>query len=109
MNEPASPPPPPLPEEAQPKKLEDDLGMRMLLPVGRSGYAIAAGYLGLFGLLIIPAPLALIFGILGIVDIQRSKKRGKQKFGMGRAIFGLVIGILGTGVLLILSFAAVAG
>ena len=26
-------------------------GMRMLMPVGRSGWAIAAGYAGLFGLI----------------------------------------------------------
>ena len=36
----------------------DDPAMRMLLPVGRSGWAIAAGYLGLFSFIIFPAPLA---------------------------------------------------
>jgi hypothetical protein len=69
--------------------------MRMLLPVGRSGYAIAAGYLGLFSLLILPAPLALIFGALAIRDI----KKDPSKHGMGRAIFGLVMGIVFTIVL----------
>ena len=48
--------PPPLPYGSQPPglpvptpRIGDDAGIRMLLPVGRSGWAIAAGYLGLFG------------------------------------------------------------
>ncbi|HEX8076165.1 MAG TPA: DUF4190 domain-containing protein [Chthoniobacterales bacterium] len=78
--------------------------MRLLLPVGRSGWAIAAGYLGLFGLLVVPAPLALIVSIVAILDIQRSKSSSRQKYGMGRAIFGLVVGILGTAILLFAVF-----
>ncbi len=66
--------------------------MRMILPVGRSGWAIAAGYLGLFSLLILPAPFALVTGILAVIDI----KRHPQRHGMGRAIFGIVMGLLGT-------------
>jgi predicted acyltransferase len=69
--------------------------MRMLLPVGRSGYAIAAGYLGLFSLLIVPAPFAVLFGILAIRHIRRNS----TKHGMGRAVFGVVMGVLGTAVL----------
>lgn len=76
--------------------------MRMLLPVGRSTWAIIAGYLGLFGLVIVPAPLALIASILAIRDIQKSKKTGQRKHGMGRAIFGLVVGIAGTLILIAL-------
>lgn len=76
-----------------------DLGQnavtRMLLPVGRSGLAIAAGYAGLFSLLCFPAPIALILGILAIRDIRRHP----EKHGMGRAVFGLVMGILGTAAL----------
>jgi len=70
--------------------------MRMLLPVGRSGWAIAAGYLGLFGLIIIPAPIALIVSIIAFIDIRKSKNTGKPKHGMGRAIFGLIVGTVGT-------------
>jgi hypothetical protein len=66
--------------------------MRMLLPVGRSWLAIVAGYLGLFSLICFPAPLALVFGILAIWDIRKHP----EKHGMGRAIFGLVMGALGT-------------
>jgi hypothetical protein len=72
--------------------LEDIPGMRMILPVGRSIWAIAAGYAGLFAVLCLPAPIALILGIIAIRDI----KRHPEKHGMGRAVFGLVMGILGT-------------
>jgi len=72
--------------------LKDDKAMRMILPVGRSGLAIAAGYAGLFGLLIFPAPLALLLGIAALVDLHRNP----DKHGKGRAIFGLIIGIIGS-------------
>ena len=83
----------------------DNAGVRMLLPVGRSGWAIAAGYLGLFSLILIPAPLAVIISTVAIWDIKRSKAKGKQKHGLGRAIFGLIAGIIGS-VLLIVSLIA---
>ena len=69
-----------------------DAGMRLLLPVGRSIWAIAAGYAGLFAFIFFPAPLAIILGIVAIRDI----KKHPEKHGMGRAIFGLVAGIVGT-------------
>lgn len=75
--------------------LEDDVAMRILLPIGRSGFAILAGYLGLLSPLFIFAPPALLFGILAIRDIKRNPKKG----GMGRAIFGTVMGGLFTLVL----------
>ncbi|MGB7156811.1 MAG: DUF4190 domain-containing protein, partial [Tepidisphaeraceae bacterium] len=68
-----------------------DLGMRVLLPVGRSGWAIAAGYAGLLSPLIIFAPLAILFGILAIRDMRKHPDR----HGMGRAIFALVMGTIG--------------
>lgn len=70
----------------------DDAAMRMLLPVGRSGWAIAAGYLGLFSVLGIFGPPALICGILAIRDIRQHPER----HGLGRAWFGIVMGILGS-------------
>ena len=81
-----------------PKPLGDNAGVRWALPVGRSGWAIAAGYVGLFAVLLIPAPVALILGIVAIVDIRRHPKR----HGMGRAIFGVAMGALFTLPLLIL-------
>ena len=83
------------------KPLGQQAGMRILLPVGRSGWAIAAGYLGLFGLLVLPAPLALITAIIALIDIQKSKNTTAPKHGMGRAIFGLIVGIIGTLLLLL--------
>ena len=84
---------PPLPRA---KDMGDDAGIRMLLPVGRSGWAIAAGYMGLFSVLLFPAPLALIFGILAIRNIRRSRNDAHPKHGLGRAWFGVIMGALGT-------------
>lgn len=75
----------------------EDPAIRMLLPVGRSGYAIAAGYLGLFSLLVVPAPLALLFGVIAVIHI----KRNPDKHGLGRAVFAIIMGALGSAVLLL--------
>jgi hypothetical protein len=91
--------PPALP--APPTRMGDDAGIRMLLPVGRSGWAIAAGYLGLFSLMVLPAPLALIVSLVAIRDIRKSRDTAVPKYGMGRAVFGLIMGVLGTGLVLI--------
>ena len=69
---------------------QSDAAMRILLPVNRSGYSIAAGYLGLISILLIPAPFALLFGLLGVRDI----KSNSDKHGMGRAIFGITMGAI---------------
>lgn len=82
---------------AEETRIGDDRLMRALLPVGRSGWAIAAGYLGLFSLLFIPAPLAILAGIIGIIDI----KRHPHRHGMGRCVFGIVMGVLGTALLIL--------
>jgi hypothetical protein len=71
--------------------IENDPAMRLLLPVGRSWLAIAAGYMGLFAILLIPAPFAILLGILAIRDI----KRHPDLCGTGRAIFGIIMGVLG--------------
>ncbi|MHC4085648.1 MAG: zinc ribbon domain-containing protein [Planctomycetota bacterium] len=78
----------PIPIQPQPRVIDDDPAMRMILPVGRSGLAIAAGYAGLFSILCFPAPIAIILGILAIIDI----KRHPEKHGMGRAVFALIMG-----------------
>jgi hypothetical protein len=83
-------------EEDRPRRRPPDIGedpaMRMLLPVGRSGWAIASGYLGLISVLCFPAPFALLTGILAIREMNRNPKL----HGMGRAIFGIIMGSLGT-------------
>lgn len=68
----------------------------MLIPVGRSLWAVAAGYLGLFSVLIVPAPFALLVSLVAMRKIGESRKTGKPLYGMGRAVFGLVMGALGT-------------
>ena len=73
------------------KPLGEDPGVRMLLPVGRSGWAIAAGYLGLFSVLGCFAPVSVVVSIIAMRDIRAHPER----HGMGRAVFGLVMGILG--------------
>ena len=89
-------PPTVAPPMVAPPRLEDDRVMRMLLPVGRSGLAIAAGYAGLFAVLIPLAPIALLLGILAVRDLRRHP----EKHGMGRAVFALIMGGLGTLLLL---------
>lgn len=71
---------------------EEDPALKYLIPIGRSAWAIAAGYLGLFAVLLIPAPLALGAGILALRDIGKHP----EKFGRGRAWFGIVLGLAGT-------------
>jgi hypothetical protein len=74
----------------------------MLLPVGRSGWAVAAGYLGLISVLLVPAPFALLTGILAV----REMRRNPRKHGMGRAVFGIVMGALFS-VLLVLALVGI--
>lgn len=70
---------------------------RMLLPVGRPGSAIAAGYLGLFSLL----PFVGIFAIIVGVVALRTLGRKPYLSGRGRAVFGLVMGSVTTLIYLI--------
>lgn len=95
-----SPSHPPTERPAPPPRraeIGDSLGMRVLLPVGRSVWAIAAGYMGLFAVLMVPAPVALILGIVAIVDI----KRHPERHGLGRAIFAIVMGAIFSALLLV--------
>ena len=82
----------PRPAGVPPRDIGEDPAMRMLLPVGRSVWAIAAGYAGLVSVLCFPAPIAIVLGIVAIRDI----KKHPERHGMGRAIFALVMGVLGT-------------
>ena len=63
-------------------------GLTVALPVGRSALSIAAGYLGLFSILVLPAPFAVIVGIVALIDL----KRRPHLLGRGRAVFGIVAG-----------------
>jgi hypothetical protein len=50
--------------------------------------AYIAGYLGLISFLCIPAPFALLSGILAL----RKLLRENNTYGQGRAIFGIIMG-----------------
>jgi len=64
--------------------------LKFVIPIGRSGWAIAAGYLGLLSLLPFFGILALIIGVVAVRDI----KRHPERLGLGRAWFGIVMGAL---------------
>ena len=78
---------------------EDDYdpAMKMVVPLNTSGLAIAAGYLGLVSVLCLPAPFALLLGILAL---QHLRKHPKQD-GKVRAIFGIVMGTIFSGVMVV--------
>jgi hypothetical protein len=66
-----------------------------LIPVGRTGLSIAAGYAGIVALLCFyTGPVALVLGILALRGLRGSPLRGKV-----RAWFAVVAGVLGTGLL----------
>ena len=71
-------------------------------PFGLSGFAITAFVLGLFSILVIPAPFALLFGILALKDIK--KNRGRH--GITRAWFGVVMALVS--IVMILVFVLIA-
>ena len=81
--------PPGLPP-AQSSQSEQPNGcLAMVVPIGRSGWAIAAGYFGLFSLCLgLFAPIAIFCGIRALKDI----KANPSKMGEGRAWFGIIIG-----------------
>ncbi len=63
-----------------------------LLPTGRSGWSIAAGYVALFAWLVWPlGPVALGLGVMGLRASARTGTHGR-----GRAWFGIVVGALAT-------------
>ncbi len=67
-------------------------GLEALVPVNRTGLSIAAGYLGLFAIALIPAPVALAVSIFALRELRTKPDVG----GRGRSWFGLVMGALGT-------------
>lgn len=70
-----------------------DPALGFIVPVGQSIWALLAGYMGLFSLLFCPLGfLAIIFGIVGIMDINKNPQKG----GMARCIVGIVLGAIST-------------
>ncbi len=82
----------------------NDPALMMVLPIGRSPLSIIAGYLGLFSILPIFAPIALIVSLCALNDL----KKHPGQAGRGRAIFGLVMGIVFTILLLVIVVSVIA-
>jgi uncharacterized protein DUF2510 len=76
----------------QPSQPPRDRSIEVLLPVNRTAWSIAAGYAGLFSILLVFAPLALILGVIALIDLTHKPDVG----GRGRAWFGLIAGAFGT-------------
>jgi hypothetical protein len=64
--------------------------MELLVPQNTSALSIVAGYVGLISVLCIPAPLAIILGILAL----RQFNKNPELHGRYRAIFALVMGVI---------------
>jgi hypothetical protein len=85
--------PPAFPPNAQPaavqnRPAEPNGCLALVIPIGRSGWAIGAGYLGLLSPLVIPAPFAILCGVMAIKDINKNP----EKLGLVRAWFGIIAG-----------------
>src|SRR5262249_53592077 len=80
----------PLPSPGAKKQELESLAL--VVPVNTSVWAIAAGYLGLFAVLLIFAPPALFCGIMAVLSLRRNK--GMR--GHVRAWLGIAMGLLGT-------------
>lgn len=70
----------------------NDQALAMVVPSGVDTVALVAGYVGLFSLLLVPAPVALV---LGVVALRRLSSRPGSR-GHVRAIVAIVLGGLGT-------------
>ena len=99
---PAAPPPPvpmpPIAPSTAPNGMggttpaSSDAALGLLIPVQVDPIALVAGYVGLFSLLLVPAPIALGIGIWALVRLKgRTGIRGA-----GRAWTAIVLGLLGT-------------
>jgi uncharacterized RDD family membrane protein YckC len=97
----AAPIPPGLPPLPSPSSSAD----QWLVPVNRSGWCIAAGYLGLFAIIVLPAPAALVVGIIGLRDLRKHP----ELKGKGRAWFGIIMGGLFTLLLLAVIVSSIVG
>ncbi len=74
--------------------VSDNPGMRFVLPIGCTGWAIASGYCGIFSIIpfvgILLALLSIIFGIVAIVVIRHNP----HKHGIARIVIGWIFSIL---------------
>lgn len=91
----------------QPVAAERDRGLEMVIPINRSGWSIAAGYVALFNIpFVFMAPIALILGIVGLKDIKKNPSRA----GRGRCWFAVIYSIIAIVLFaVIIAFAASSG
>jgi hypothetical protein len=68
-----------------------------LAPIYTSGWAVIAGYAGLLSVILFPAPIAFMLGIIALWDCKR-----RSVPGTGRAIFAIVMGTIFSFILLCL-------
>ena len=99
-------PPPVAPFPVPPRSpVSVDPALAVVLPVGVDPVALLAGYVGLFSVLLVPAPFALALGVWSLVRLRgRPGSRGHV-----RAILGVVLGGIFTVlavVLLVASFSS---
>lgn len=83
----------------------NDAGLGLIVPINTPVLAILASYAGLFSVLCFPAPFALLLGVLALMQLKKDPKQS----GHGRAWFAIVMGAIGSVVLLIGVIGAVAG
>ncbi len=89
----------------RPREDELDPALKMVVPLNTSALAIIAGYIGLVSVLCLPAPFALLFGILALVHLKKNPKLD----GKVRAIFAIVMGAVFSTVLAVLLVVAALG
>ena len=82
QNTPSMPPPPPQSDSSNET-------LSLLIPVGQSGWALAAGYLGLFSLLLWP------LGFVAVLASYKALSRRRTGAGMVRIVTGFVGGAFG--------------
>lgn len=88
--------------------VEDSLErLQYVLPVNTSIWAILAGYAGLFAVLVVTAPIALLLGIIALWHVNRNKSR--RLGGKGRAIFAIVMGSIFTALLVFIGVLCLSG
>lgn len=75
------------------------------LPKPRAPIAVAAGYLGLCSVILLPAPFALGTGLLALKRLKERPDLG----GRAGAVFGVVMGSIGTVILLVGIVSSVKG
>ena len=80
-------------------------GLTGILPTHTNGWAIAAGYLGLFSLLALPGPFAAACGIIALKKLRLNP----DQRGHVRAWIGIVLGSLGSLGLVIGIISMIAG